>query len=181
MGMALELAHTQPSLPDWQATFLLARRFRRLDCDSPEPFEQAAAAYCERTDRPVEDFWLRFLVSWPRVRQAEGEDVFAWAAAEAERQPFAPARRTTRMYAAVASIAWHLAGHTGGRFWLPRKRLAALLKTRPNTICDVVTLLVRDGLLRCVDPDYSRHPCRVRAFPAHLRGRGVWPSGRWPR
>jgi hypothetical protein len=55
----------------------------------------------------------------------------------------------------VASIAWHLSVVTVERFWLPRHQLAALLKTRANTICDVVTLLERDGLIRCVDPDYS--------------------------
>jgi hypothetical protein len=153
--VAVELAEDKGDLPDWQAAFQLARRLRRLSADRPEQFEQAVAAFCRRAGREFEAFWYVFLHCWPKVRSAEGDDIFAWAAGKASEQPYTPSPCLGPMYKAVASIAWHLSEFTGGPFWLPRERLASLLRTTAMTVSRVVGLLERYGVLRCVEGSYS--------------------------
>jgi hypothetical protein len=154
--MAVELATSKGGLPDWQASFHLARRLRQLSADHPEQFEPAVAAFCEQAGRPFEELWYAFLHCWPKVRTAEGDDVFAWAARRAVDQPYRPSPALGTMYGAVASIAWHLAELTGEKpFWLPRERLASLLNTNAMTVSRVVSLLERHQVVRCVDAGYS--------------------------
>jgi hypothetical protein len=154
--LAVELAGESGQLPDWQSAFQLARRLRTLSADHPEQFEQAAKAFCEKAGRPFEEFWYVFLHCWPKVKSAEGEDVFAWAAERATKEEFTPSPCLGPMYKAVASIAWHLSQFTNVRpIWLPRERLALLLKTNAMTASRVVSLLERNGVLRCVDGNYS--------------------------
>jgi hypothetical protein len=155
MSMAIELADGQRGVPDWRAAFDLARRLRRLTTETPEQFESAVAQFCQLTDRPFEGFWLEFLVVWERVRSAEGDDVFAWAANMAEKEPYTPSPCFGLIYQRVASIAWHLSQYRGGRpFWLPRPRLSSLLNTYPVHISRVVELLERRGVIKCTDQNY---------------------------
>jgi len=155
-GMALDLAETKGGLPDFEATFILARRLRRLAGENPEQFEGAVALFCEKTGRPFEEFWYAFLVSWPKVRFGEGEDVLTWAYELGKEEPYTPAPCLGRHYQTVASIAWHLARQAGGKpFWLPRVRIAAVLGVSANTVSDIVTLLEKNGVVKCVDPNYS--------------------------
>ena len=90
MGLALDLATANPDLSKREASFRLVRRLRQLSEDDPEQFEQAVFAFCEKTGRPREDFWYDFLVCWPKVRTAEGEDVLSWAANMAKQKPYTP-------------------------------------------------------------------------------------------
>jgi hypothetical protein len=154
--LAVELAEGSGQLPDWQSAFQLARRLRTLSADHPEQFEQPAKTFCEKAGRPFEEFWYVFLHCWPKVKSAEGEDVFAWAAERATKEEYTPSPCLGPMYKAVASIAWHLSQFTNGSpIWLPRERLASLLKTNAMTVSRVVSLLERNGILRCVDGNYS--------------------------
>ncbi|QDV35319.1 hypothetical protein ElP_32220 [Tautonia plasticadhaerens] len=61
------------------------------------------------------------------------------------------------MYGVVASIAWHLSRHTApGPFFLPRERIAELLGAEhAMTVTRIVNLLERDGIVRCVDAEFS--------------------------
>ncbi len=156
LHMAIELAGELGHTPCWESSFILARRLRRLADDRPEQFEKAVGEFCTRTGQDFDELWYAYLACWDKVKVCEGEDVFAWAAQMAERQPlqFDPALRP--LYNRVGSVAWHLAGLTYPRpFWLPRERLAPLLGVSAQTACNVIGLLVKNGVLACVDPDYS--------------------------
>ncbi|QDV39310.1 phage NrS-1 polymerase family protein [Tautonia plasticadhaerens] len=155
--LAVELAISHGNLPDWQSTFLLARRLRTITGGLGEPFERAVAAYCERAGRPVEEYWYAFLDCWPKVRTAEGDDIFAWAVREAAEHAFPLSNNPGQMYRIVASIAWHLSRHTDPEpFYLPRKRITALLGAKSEmTVSRIVSLLVKDGIIRCVNEEFS--------------------------
>jgi len=163
--MAIDLAEDEGKLPDWQATFNLARRLRSISESSPEPFKSAVAAYCEKADRPSEEFWYCFLLCWDKVRFAEDQDVFAWAVAEAASHPYVLANSQGEKYQMVASIAWHLACHAAPNpFWLPRERLAKLLSTYPNAITNIVRLLERDHIIECVKDSFSYVEKRAKEY-----------------
>jgi putative DNA primase/helicase len=163
--LAVELAEGSSQLPDWQSAFQLARRLRVISRDHPEQFERSVIAYCEKAGRPFEEFWYVFLSCWPKVRSAEGEDVFAWAAERAKSEEFTPTPCLGPMYKAVASIAWHLSQFTNGKpIWLPRERLANLLNTNAMTISRVVSLLERNGVLQCVDANYSYTQAKAKEY-----------------
>jgi hypothetical protein len=162
--LAVDLADARGQAPEWEVSFELARRLRSLSPTNPEQFEEAVRAFCERAGRPFEGFWYAFLDCWDKVRTAEGEDVFAWAAAEAERSPFPLTPCPGPMYETVASIAYHLSRHTApGPFFLPLKRLAPLLKVKypktaseyPMTVSRIISLLEKNGVIKCVDNNYS--------------------------
>lgn len=154
--VAVRLAETQGDLPDWKATFELARDLRELAKDHPDQFKPAVIVFCERTGRKFEEFWYMFLDCWPKVRTAKGQDVFAWAAEQAKAHPYFPVPNLGPMYEMVASIAWHLSKYTGSApFWLPRERLASLLMTNAMTITRIVKLLVANGVVKCENAEYS--------------------------
>jgi len=69
------------------------------------------------------------------------------------------------MYGMVASIAWHLSQHTGGEpFWLPRERLATLLRVSMMTITRVIQLLESHGVLKCVNENWSYSERRAKEY-----------------
>jgi hypothetical protein len=153
---AQDLAEEFGALPDWEVAFRLARRLRGCGQESQGVLERAAEAFCERAGRSKEDFLTALLIAWPKVRLAEGEDVFTWAAHRAEQEPvqldFSPGPK----YKFIASLAYHLTQITGKKpFWLPRERIAALLKTSPMTVSRTVQLLEQNRVIRCVNDAYS--------------------------
>ena len=87
--MGSELSVSIHSLPDWQSTFRLARKLKSVWQGEPEALEDAVKVFCEKANRPFEDFYIAFLDVWDKVRFAEGDDVFKWAVHEAERAPIA--------------------------------------------------------------------------------------------
>ncbi|MEW4570100.1 hypothetical protein AB1L88_19720 [Tautonia sp. JC769] len=164
--LAIELADTHGNAPDWQASFRLARRLRTQSADTPEQFEGAVAAFCERTGREFEPFWYAVLDAWDKVKYAEGDDVFAWATEEAARSPYPVTPCPGPRYQMVASIAYHLSRHTAGEpFWLPRERLAALLGFKHGMdISRVVSLLEKNGVIECVDASYSYRDGKAKEY-----------------
>jgi hypothetical protein len=165
--LALELARSDGHLPNFQLTFKLARRLRTLGVDERKLFTETVAVFCEATNREFEEFWYDFLDCWPKVRLAEGDDVFAWAARCAKERPYTPTPCLGLRYAAVASIAWHLSQYAGQKpFWLPRERLAELLGISASQVSKIVKLLVAEGVVRCVSDAYSytEHKAKEYAF-----------------
>jgi putative DNA primase/helicase len=164
-GMAADLAAGLGRTPCWEASFALARRLRRLADDRPERFEPAVAEFCKLSGRDMDELWYAYLSCWTKVRMAEGDDVFAWAAKMAEDEPlqFNPALRP--LFDRVGSIAWHLAGLTyPDPFWLPRERLAPLLNVSAMTVSNIISLLVKEGVLACVDADYSYAAAKAKEY-----------------
>jgi hypothetical protein len=118
--------------------------------------EDVVKVFCEKANRPFEDFYITFLDAWDKVRLAEGEDVFAWAVQEAERAPIPLDYCSTGKYLFVASLAWYLAQSNYPKpFWLPRKQIAELLKSDASTVTRIVNLLIKKGVILCVNEDYS--------------------------
>lgn len=84
---AIELACEQESQgDDFEHSFALARRLLNFST-KPEPLMPAVQAYCAETGRVFEEFWLRVLECWPRVKRAEGDGDWAWAQRMAVEQP----------------------------------------------------------------------------------------------
>jgi hypothetical protein len=163
--MAGELARDKGDLPNWQAAFALARRLRALTTDNPEQFQEAVEHFCQVAGRPFEELWYDFLVCWPKVKSAEGDDVLGWAVARGKEEPYTPDPNPGALYQAVASTAWHLSTLTGGKpFWLPREPLALLLNANAMAMSRVVTLLVRYGVLKCVEEQYSYREGKAKEY-----------------
>jgi hypothetical protein len=138
--------------------FVLARKLRSSagECTG-QVFQKAVLAFCERAGQPAEEYWYAFQVCCDKVKLAEGEDVVEWAVHMAEKQPVvtAPTPLDTK-YALVGSIAWHLAGFRRPKpFWFPTDRLAGLLAVNVRTIYRIILLLEKNGVIRCVNSDYS--------------------------
>jgi hypothetical protein len=154
--MGSELSVSIHSLPDWQSTFRLARKLKSVWQGEPEALEDAVKVFCEKANRPFEDFYITFLDVWDKVRFAEGEDVFEWAVGEAEREPLALNYCPTGNYRFVASLAWYLAQCTYPEpFWLPRERIAARLGTVPSTVTHIVNRLIKKDIIVCCNEEYS--------------------------
>lgn len=166
--MAEDLADTNGSLPDWQASFTLARRLRCLREDHPELFRSAVEAFCRRSERDFTAFWYAYLAAWPKVMLAEGTDVFAWATGRADEHPIRPEPDFGKEYAKVASIAFHLADYRAGQpFWLPVERLAALLNVSAMTVSNILKLLRRNGVIADVNAgaySYIQHKAKEYLF-----------------
>jgi hypothetical protein len=161
----IDLANTLAKAPDWEASFTLARRLRTISDSNPEQFEAAVGAFCETSGRPTEEFWYAFLACWDKVRMAEGDDVFAWAAEESKKFPYRPTPSPGAKYAHVASMAYHLSRHTDpDRFFLPRVRLAELLGVTAQTISNIVNLMTKNGLIKCVDSEYSYRDGKAKEY-----------------
>ena len=157
MEMALDLAETVGDIPDWEASFKLARRLRKLTDNRPEQFEAAIKAFCEKTKRPFEAFWYDYIVVWDKVKSAEGDDVLGWAMAKAKEDPYTHISCSIgALYVTIASLSWQLSRLTGGKpFWLPRKRLGELYEVAAMTITRVVMLLEKNGIIKCVNASYK--------------------------
>jgi hypothetical protein len=154
--MASELSKSINSLPDWQSAFRLARKLKSVWQGEPEALGDAVKVFCEKANRPFEDFYIAFLDVWDKVRFSEGEDVIAWAAREAEAAPLELNYCPANNYRFVASLAWYLAQSTyPGPFWLPRKQIAELLRSDASTVTRIVNLLIKKGVILCVNEDYS--------------------------
>jgi hypothetical protein len=154
--MASELSESIHSLPDWESSFRLARKLKAVWQGEPETLEDAVKVFCEKANRPFEDFYIAFLDVWDKVRFAEGEDVFEWAVSEAERSPLTLDYCPTGKCRFVASLAWYLAQCTYPEpFWLPRKQIAELLKSDASTVTRIVSPLTKKGVILCVNEDYS--------------------------
>src|SRR5262249_42595664 len=152
----IDLAGAHKNAPVWRASFALARRLRTLADDHPEQFEAAVLAFCEKTGHDFEEMWYDFLACWEKVKIAEGIDILGWALARAKAEPYQAIPSFGAKYALLASTAWHLAQHTHpAPFWLPCKRLGALLGCTPMTVSRVIDLLEKNNIIKCVNETYS--------------------------
>jgi hypothetical protein len=156
MDMAVELAASLTKAPCGEAAFKLARRLHVLADSNPEQFEQEVRGFCDQTGHDCEELRLAFLASWDKVRIAEGDDVLAWAFKQAKEKPYHPSPCLSTKYALVASTAYHLADCTKPKpFYLPCERLAALLETSAMTVSNIIQLLKKNGVIKCVKEDYK--------------------------
>jgi hypothetical protein len=158
--IAVELAEGDSNSPDWRAMFRLARRLRRYLAGRSvlgRSFHSAVSAYCQRANQPEEEYWYAFLECWDKAKLAEGEDVVEWSLNMAKRQPAVAAPTPCEeKYALVGSVAYHLAEFRKPRpFWLPVKQIASLLNTHIRTVYRIINRLEADGVIRCVNPEYS--------------------------
>src|SRR5262249_37313605 len=137
--IAEELAPSHKTDHIFQAAFVLARKLKGISPGDPTRFEPAVAHFCELAGRSFDEFYISFLRIWNRVRQADGEDILAWAHAKAIREPYPLPVRLTPMAQIVCSMAWHLSVMQGNSpFFLPRPKLAELLDATPQTISNIV-------------------------------------------
>ena len=155
--LALKLATEVGDAPIWETSFRLARRLRTLSDDQPAQYEAAVRAFCEKTGQDYEEFWYGFILSWDKVKMAEGDDVLTWAANMAEAEPYPLSSCLGPTHGRIASIAWHLSHHTApGPFFLPVLRLRDLLGLKnAMTVSRVNELLEKDGIIKCINEDYS--------------------------
>lgn len=154
--MAVEFAKTHGQLPDWEASFRLARKLRRLANSHAEQFQRAVFSFCEQTNRDDVKFWLDFLVAWEKVKTAEGEGPVEWALAMAKKEPYTPTQfLKSPLVDVIASMAWHLSRMRNGQpFWMSCTRLADLLNVHKTTISTAMTLLKQRKIILCVNEDY---------------------------
>jgi hypothetical protein len=142
-------------LPDDKASFTLARKLRALGEAHPTVYEEAVRAFCEKTGRPFDEFWLSFGTRWDKVRYAEGEGAFNEAAAKAKSGPLLLSPPWGKPYTFVASLAWYLSEQSeSGTFFLPRKLVGGLLGVSAQSATRAVQLLEREKVIECVDDEY---------------------------
>lgn len=162
--LARDLAETAGPLADREATFALARRLRTLADDKPQQFGSAVRLYCELTGRPTEgvawgDFYYDYLVAWEKVRWKEGETSLIRARALARQQPYTlpcSVEPLDELTVDIAGLAWHLSKQKGNKpFQLTRELLAELYGVSPMSISRRVGYLAKNGIVLCVDADYS--------------------------
>jgi len=160
--MVCELAQNLGRAPDWDATFRLARRLRRLTDRNPEQFQDALRLFCEKTGRPTEgdrweEFYTQFQVIWEKIEKADGDDPVDWAIDKAKETPYPLEKSPGRAYTEIAGLAWHLSKLTHGKpFFLGRDKLARALNGYPMLITRAIQLLELHKILRCVKEEYKR-------------------------
>lgn len=163
--IAVGLAQLESKTPAWQSSFRLARKLHGLTAQNPEQFEKAVRAFCLNAGKPFEEFWYAFLDCWPKVRCADGDDIFSWALAKAQTDPYPLMRPIGPSYATLASVAYHLSIHTDPKpFWLPRERLGEILNVDSTTVTRIVKLLERNAIIRCVNSDFSYVAHRAKEY-----------------
>lgn len=166
--IAIALAETNGEEPDWQVMFILAKELHHLSAEeffSAQSMEPAVIAFCKRVDKPAEDYWYAFRAAWDKVKFGAGKDVLEWAANKARSEPVLPTTPMRDKYVFVASFAWHLADLCKPKpIMLPLERIAALLNTSAKTVSNVIHSLKQDGIIRCVDEDYSFTKHRAKEY-----------------
>jgi hypothetical protein len=115
------------------------------------------------------------LLDWEKVRMPEGEDTLTVAADMAVAHPIVLPNTSPGMTAQafVGSLAWHLSKLTQPEpFLLPLDRLVALLvrlkvveRTNKMNVSNMVRLLERNGVIKCVKPhEYKKHKAKEYLF-----------------
>jgi putative DNA primase/helicase len=155
-GRVLELAREDRKLPTWKATFNLSRWLKHFADDRPEQFKEEVITYCTEAGREFEEFYLDFLVGFPKVHTKEGDGALGWAKTQAETHPYTPPCSISPLYDKLAGMAWHLSKlNKGNPFVFPQPQLAQTLGSNKMKVNRAVKLLVRDKLIFCVKPEYS--------------------------
>jgi hypothetical protein len=158
LDIATDYAQTHGQVEEEVAVFELCRRLRRL-ADDPAAVEGAVEAYCRLTGHDFAIFLAEFTAAWPKIFQAAGEDVVEWSVFEADAHPYGQLPRPPEKfphYARLASIAWHLARAMSPKpIFLPQNKLAQILGVSQRHVSTLIGLLVTDGVLECVDENYS--------------------------
>jgi len=166
-------------LQEWQLMFRLAKRLQGI----PGVLEYnimrmkpAVKAFCVilGEEEGLEERWIDFVAAWDKVRIPDGMGPLEVAYGYARIERIIPNPQLSPDFVLVASMAYHLQRSQDDKpIFLPVDHVGKLLGKDKMHGSRLVQLLVRYGLIRVVDDDYSYTNHRAKTY------RFIFDSGRY--
>ena len=161
----------------WSWPFRLARRLLHWEEITKDRAKRAVRAFADTIRkswpnyRPwpgvgFDDLYLGFCDAFNKVNVPEGQDSLERAADQARKHPVVlksgDLPDLCRRIAGVAYYLWQLTPE--GTFILPQERLAKLFAVAQMTVSRSISLLVSEGVLAVVCPEYSRAKRQAKVY-----------------